>query len=254
MKSILFVLILIAIILVPSIAFTQQTEGRYWYVDKIEIKPKKVPSFEKQLNELSLACVGINYPRTYSVCKSIDNIYYVFHEISGISEIDKIKATLEQMVEDMGLSKARKRCVLSTQTFVIRDLLDLNYIPITPRLLWEHVGYTTWELHTVKQNQVADYKEDLHEFQSIKDCIHYDDPSFVFEIVEGADDPTFILMSYGRDQEDREDEDSRLWQVIGNEGKEHFERLFLHMTDQKFLNLWKLSEASYIAATVEESL
>ena len=254
MKSKQIVLTLFAISLIPSVSFTQQIKGRYWYVDEIEVKQKKVLHFEQQLMELSIASSATNFPHSYSVCKSIDNTYFVFHEISGTSEITELVAAKERMIEDLGFSRSHKKCMQSRRTFVIRDIPSLNYIPVEPRLLWEDVGFTAWEVHTVKQDQIEAYKENLLEFQSVKGYMRYDDPSFVFEIVQGAEAPTFVLMSYGRDQEDRQREDSRLWQVIGNEGKQHFEHLYPYMTNQTFLQLWKLDEASYRVQIVEETL
>lgn len=254
MKSIQIVLVLFAIVLHSLNSLAQQIESRYWYVEKIEVKQKKTTDFENHLSRLATAFVEESFPHTYNVCKNKDNIYYIFHEISGISEIDEIKAIKKQAIENIRLTRAYNKCIESTNTFVIRDLPELNYIPIEPRLLWEEVGFTSWELHTVEQDHLDTYKDKLHDFQSVKDYFHYNDPSFVFEIIEAPDTPTIALMSYARNQIDRKNEDSRIWQVLGPEGRILFENLNPYILDRKYIEFWKLNEVSYIAQAAEESL
>ena len=256
MKSSKLLAIVIVSILPFGLLCAQQTESRFWLVEEIEIKPKKINDFELSLKELAVAFGNQNYPYSYLICKDTDDKYYKYTNFPGIHELDQLKAITKNTWDRMDhkVSRQYNKCVSSSRFFVIKDLPEFNYIPENPRLNWEDVTYAIWEIHMVESKHIEAYLNKLKNFQELKSSYDYNDPSFIFQGVEGFELPTYIFLSYGADKDDRIDQDAYLWKVTGNEGHALFEKLFPLIKNQQFISFWLLKELSYEAAIVEENL
>lgn len=224
-----------------------QPESRFWIVEEIKVKDKKAKEFELELKEIAVSLNIQKYPYSYILCKSTDNTYFKFTKLSSLNEIDHLNTLTKNAYEriDHKTSRHYKRCIQTTKTFVIKDIPEFNHIPENPRIEWKDVKFSIWEIHMLKKDQRNAYLNNLKKFQAIKKKYNHNDPSFVFEVIKGNESSTIALLSYGRDQKDRQFENSRLWQVVGDEGKFLFESLFPFIQDQEFLDFWILDDLSY---------
>lgn len=236
--------------------YAQQEESRYWTVEEIEIKEKRSRDFESSLKEIKLSLEFQQYPYNYLVCKSTQNRYYIFTPLADPSDIDPMKAEKANAWEllENKLLRSYKKCIATTREFVIKDLPEYNYLPEHPRLVWDDVKFAVWELHTIKAGMDETYLQNLKKFQALKEHSKYNDPSFIFQSVEGFDQSTMILMSYGLDKTDWANHSSKLWESIGDQGSALFESLFLMIQNQEFIDFNVLREISYNVIPPEDNL
>ena len=256
MKTLRLLSFVIVYILPFSIIQAQQAESRFWYVEEIEIKPKRIDDFILALKEMAVSLEDQNYPYAYLVCESTKNRFFKFTNISHLDDVDNLIRITKSACKNMAHKTIRhyEHCIQTSKTFIIKDLPKFNYIPDNPRLAWDDVKFATWEIHTVKSDQSEAYLDNLSKFQAIKRNYNYNDPSFIFEGVQGFELTTFIFLSYGKDDADRTQQDSYLWKITGNEGKVLFENFFPHMEDQQFIKFWPLKELSYNPLVIEDIL
>ena len=256
MKTLRLLPFIIVYILPFSIIQAQQVESRFWYVEEIEIKPKRIDDFKLALKEMAVSLEDQNYPYAYLVCESTKNKFFKFTNISHLNEVDNLNRITKSACKNMAHKTTRHydHCIKTSNTFIIKDLPEYNYIPENPRIAWDDVKFATWEIHRVKSDQVEAYLDNLRNFQAIKRKYNYNDPSYIFKGAQGFELTTFIFLSYGKDEADRTQQDAYLWKVTGNEGKILFENFFPHIEDKQFIKFWPLKELSYDPMVIEDIL
>lgn len=234
----------------------QESDRRYWSVEVLEVKASKSDAFEELMKEVAVNLAQQKYPYSYFVCKSTENKYFTIKEAVKLAESENMAAATKTAWDNMDskLTKKYSKYVRSTESLIIKDLLERSFIPEDPRMNWDDVVFARWEIHTVSQDQVKAYLDQMTRFQEFKTNAEHDDPAFVLAGVSGFEAPTYMTLQYGQNESDRNDQDSRLWDVIGEEGKKAFEELSSHIQEKKFIPFWILRELSYRAAKEPENL
>lgn len=256
MQTLRTISLLFLIAITSFYATSQDTDRRYWSVEVLEVKPSKSEAFEEVMKEIATDLARQNYPYSYFVCKSTENKYFTIKEAIKLADSENMAAATKSAWENMDkkLTKKHAKYVKNVESLIIKDLLERSFIPENPRMRWDDVVFARWEIHTVSQDKVKDYLDQMTHLQELKVNADHDDPAFVLTGVSGFDAPTFMTLQYGKDEADRKTQDQRLWEVIGEEGQRATEKVLSTIEEKRFIPFWILRDISYRTIDEEENL
>ncbi len=232
--------LIVLVIFMASVAFSQSSEKRLWMTTKITVKSEHVANFEKSLLEIVKLLKENSFPYEFSVFQSNGFDYYYFMQMKSLEDWDKIIAASSAVWEkiDRSIYDEYVKCIDSYNRFTISDMPEYNYFPENPRLSMEDINYAIWDVHYVKSGQVEKYMEQVKKWVQMAKDNNFGDPVLMLEGGIGTEMPVYFGVLYGKDDIDMKQENRKLWQAYGEEGKKMYQEFITTLRDREMIEFW----------------
>jgi hypothetical protein len=232
----LFVLVMF----MTSAVFSQSSEKRLWMATKITVKSEQVSSFENSLKEIIKLFKENDYPYEFSFFQSTGFDYYYFMKMNSLEDWTTIISASNAIWEklDRTIYVEYVKCIESYKRFTVSDMPEYNYTPDNPRLNMEDINYALWDVHYVKSGQVEKYMEQVKKWVQMAKDNNFGDPVLMLEGGIGTEMPVYFGVLYGKDDIDMKQENRKLWQAYGEEGKKMYQEFMITLRDREMIEFW----------------
>ena len=232
----LFVLVMF----MTSVVFSQSAEKRLWIGTKITIKSEQVGNFENSLKEIVRLFKENDYPYEFSFFQSTGFDYYYFMRMNSLEDWDKIISASNAIWEklDRSLYDEYIKCIASYKRFTVSDMPEYNYSPDNPRLNMEEFNYAVWDVHYLKPGMEEKYFENVKKWMDMAKEQSFDDPVVMLEGGIGSEMPVYYGVLYGKDDIDMKQQNRKLWEAWGEEGKKMYQSFTSTLRDREMIEFW----------------
>ena len=232
----LFVLVMF----LTSAVYSQSVEKRLWMATKITVKSEQISSFENSLKEIINLFKENEYPYEFSFFQSTGFDYYYFMKMNSLEDWDKIIAASNAIWGkiDRSIYEEYVKCIESYKRFTVSDMPEHNYSPETPRLNMDDINYAIWDVHYVKPGLEEKYFESVKKWMDLARENNFGDPVLILEGGIGSDMPVYFGVLYGKDDIDMKQENRKLWEAYGEEGKKMYQNFMPILRDREMIEFW----------------
>ncbi len=233
-------LLLVLVMFMTNIVFSQSVEKRLWMATKITVKSEQVAEFENSLKEIIRLYKENDYPYEFSFFQSTGFDYYYFMKMNTLEDWDKIisasKAVWEKL--DPTIYDDYVKCIVSYKRFTVSDMPEYNYSPENPRLNMDDINYAMWDVHYIKAGQEEKYFENVKNWMDMAKEHSFGDPVLMLEGGIGSEMPVYYGVLYGKDDIDMKQENRKLWEAWGEEGKTMYQSFMSTLRDREMIEFW----------------
>jgi hypothetical protein len=233
-------LLLVLVMFLTSVAFSQTTEKRLWMATKIIVKSEQIGNFENSLKEIIRLFKENDYPYEFSFFRSTGFDYYYFMKMNSLEDWDKIISASNAIWEklDRAIYDDYVKCIASYKRFTVSDMPEYNYSPENPRLNMEDINYAIWDVHYIKPGMEEKYFESVKKWVEIAREHSFGDPVVMLEGGIGSQMPVYFGVLYGKDDIDMKQENRKLWEAWGEEGKKMYQGFITTLRDRDMIEFW----------------
>ena len=239
------------VMFMASVVFSQSNEKRLWMATNITVKSEQIATFENSLKEIIRLFKENDYPYEFSFFQSTGFDYYYFIKMQSLEEWDKIIAASNTIWEkiDRSIFDEYVKCIESYNRFTVLDMPEYNYSPENPRLNMEDINYAIWDVHYVKAGKEENYFENVKKWMDMARVHNFGDPVLMLEGGIGSEMPVYFAVLYGKDDIDMKQENRKLWEAYGEEGKKMYQDFIATLRDREMVEFWFRRDLSL---TIEE--
>jgi hypothetical protein len=233
-------LLLVLVMFLTSVAFSQTTEKRLWMATEIIIKSDQIQNYEASLKEVVKLFKEHEFPYSFSVFRSGGFSYYMFFKLKSLEEWDQIlsKAYSTWDKIDPALFEKYRNCIQSYKRFTISDIPELNYSPASQRISQDEMNYAIWDVMYVEMGKEVAFMKEAKKFMELANQNEFGDPVLMLQGGIGADNPVYFGVLYGKDDIDMRQENRKLWKSFGEEGSKMYQNILSTLRHREMIEFW----------------
>jgi hypothetical protein len=249
--SVLLLSFVICLCAFPTLSQGEEEETSLVYVRENYVKLSMAGQFEEACRELVAHLKKTNHPHPMYTWVS-DNLWYAFIPVKNLGDIDtkwdEFNAVMGKMKKDKYQEVLRKwnESIEYQKDYVYRYLPEYSYAPEKPRLKPEEMQYAIWDMMYVIPGKQAEFLETAKKWVSLLKAKKTTEGIDIYVGDMGVDVSMFMGVLYGKDASDFWAHNMKMWQAIGKEGQELFQKLLSLLRKREFRQFWYAPELSYI--------
>lgn len=250
MKTKLFSIVVCLFIYSSSIVtWGQETEskGQLWFCWEATVNPARLNEFIELQVEFRTYFKEAEF--SYPISAWTDGMfhYYIFYPVKDYNEKDDIYAALWKAVDLWGMDQMNKmwETVETHNTFYIRHIPELSYVPENPRLKDGETNFAVWDIHFVEPSKDAEFRLAAKDFTEMLKEAGFRDYMNLSIGDLGYEATAYMWTLYGNSIADMWTENGKLWETLGEEGQKHNQKILSLLKKREFKQFWYVKELSY---------
>ena len=173
--------------------------------------------------------------------------YYFFYPVESYNDKDGIYDALSAIIPIWGMENFMKmwETVLSHRTYFLRSQPEMSFYPEEPRLSDEEETYCIWDIFYVRPDKDYEMQALGKEFAALLKNKNYNDHVQIYSGDVGYEGSVYFGALFGSDREDLYSQNEKMWELLGEEGTEIFQKWMSLVYKRDFKQFWYLKELSY---------
>jgi hypothetical protein len=234
-----------------TLAQEEEKEPELVFVREFTVKPSMRAQFVETTKIWATTCKEHNFSRSWYAWHDGDFHYYYFVPVKDYGDIDSFSADYDATMENLGeeeLQEIDKKFFASIDSFndyFIWSMPKFSYVPENPRLKEEEQNYAIWDmLYSLpgKKKEIEELSQKLHDLLKSK---NYNDEVYIFAGDIGTERPVYIGVLYGKDAADFWTQNEKMWELLGEEGENIFQKWMSLLRKRDFKQFWYSPDLSY---------
>ncbi len=224
-----------------------EPKGQLWFCWEATVNP----TLSSQFIELQKDFQGLfkenDFP--YAISGWTDNNfhYYFFYPVKSYNDKNDIYDALRTIIPQLGEEKWEKMwgTIMSHRTYFLKSLPEMSYTAEERRFSNDEMKYAIWDMLYVipgKEDEIYALGKKLSALLMSK---NYDDNIQMLEGDLGFEGSTYIGVLYGKNPADFWTQNRKMWELIGEEGQEIFNKWMSYIRKREFKQFWHLEGLSY---------
>ena len=206
----------------------QDTEpkGQLWFCWEATVNPSLNSQFIDLQTDFHAPFKENGFPYTISAWWDNNFHYYFFYPVESYDDKNRIYEALGAIVQQWGEEKFNKmwETVVSHRTYFLRSQPETSYAPEEPRLTNDETTFAIWDIFYVipgKENEIYALNKELSALIRSK---NFDDNVQMLTGDIGFEGSTLIGVLYGKNPADFWSQNRKMWDLLGEEGQEIFQK------------------------------
>lgn len=252
--SIILMVCFLAVLFVSSTRAQAEDEGQksqLIWMREIAVKPAMASEYVEAMKDYTALCKEQNYPFPFSVWGDGNfNYFYVYpvddyqgpmtiYDASG----EMLKKWGEEKVQNY--EKAMRSSISSYKDYFVEYLPEYSYIPENPRLKDEDMNYAIWDIAYIPLDKEAEYLKLAKEGASLMKNKNLAEPALFYTGRLGTKRPFYFSLGFGKDAADFWTANEKMWEQLGEEGGELYQKFMKLITKREFKQFWMINSLSY---------
>lgn len=186
------------------------------------------------------------FPYTISAWTDGNFHYYFFYPVESYNDKDGIYDALRAIIPIWGMENFMKmwETVLSHRTYFIRSQPEMSFYPEEPRLA-DGGQYAIWDIFYVRPDKDYEMQALGKEFAALLKGKNYNDHVQVYTGDLGFEGSVYFGVLFGSDRADMWSQNEKMWELLGEEGTEFFQKWMSLVYKREFKQFWFVEELSY---------
>ncbi len=224
-----------------------ENNGQLWFCWEATLIPARLNEFIELQVEFRTHFKEANF--SYPISAWTDGMfhYYIFYPVKDYNEKDDIYAALWEAADLWGMDRMNKmwETVETHNTFYIRNIPELSYVPENPRLKDGEGIFAIWDMHFVEPAKDAEYRRAAKKYSEMLKGAGFGDYVNLHIGDLGYEATAYLWTLYGNSIADLWTENEKLWETLGEEGQEHNQKTLSLLKKREFKQFWYVKKLSY---------
>jgi hypothetical protein len=225
----------------------EEGTGQLWFCWEATVKPAMEDQFIDLQDEIRTHFKEANFSYPISAWTDGAFHYYIFYPVKDYNEKNDVYAALWKAADLWGMDQANKmwETVETHNTFYIRYLPELSYMPGNPRLKDGETNYAIWDIWYVDPAKDAEFRQGAKKFAEMVKGVGFGDAINLHIGDIGYEGTAYLWTLYGKSPADFWTENEKLWDKLGEEGQKHSNEALKLLKKREFKQFWYVKELSY---------
>ena len=244
-RSIVFVLLAL---LVSTFANAQEEmDEQLWFCWEATVNPAMNSQFIDLQIEFRNPFKENGFPYTISAWTDGNFHYYFFYPVESYNDKDGIYDAIRAIIPIWGMENFLKmwETVLSHRTYFIKSQPEMSYFPEEPRLSDSEQTFAIWDMFYVRPDKEYEMQALGKDFAALLKSKNYNDVVQISTGDIGYEGSVYLGTLFGSSPKDFWSQNEKMWELLGEEGTEIFQKWMSLIWKRDFKQFWYLEELSY---------
>jgi hypothetical protein len=225
----------------------EENNGQLWFCWEATVHPEMQSQFIDLQVEFRTYFKEANFSYPISAWTDGMSHYYIFYPVKDYNEKDDIYAALWKAADLWGMDRMNKmwETVETHNTFYIRNIPELSYVPENPRLTDGEAIFAIWDMFFVDPAKDAEYRLTAKKFIAMLKSADFGDNVNLHIGDLGYEATAYLWTLYGKSPADLWTENEKLWETLGEEGQKLNQEALSLLNKREFKQFWYSEELSY---------
>jgi hypothetical protein len=231
-----------------SATFAQEEgSGQLWFCWEATVNPATENEFIDLQVEFRTHFKEANFSYPISAFTDGNFHYYIFYPVKDYNEKDDIYEALWKAADLWGMDRMNNmwETVETHNTYYIRHIPELSYVPENPRLNDGETNYAVWDMLFIDPAKDMEFRRSAKEFTEMVKGVGFGDAINLFIGDIGYEATAYLWTLYGKSPGDFWTENEKLWEKLGVEGQNLNQEVLKLLKKREFKQFWYLDALSY---------
>jgi hypothetical protein len=254
-KASIILMVCLLAVLCASASWAQaedvEQKSQLIWMREIAVKPSMASEYVEAMKDYIALCKEQNYPFPFSVWGDGNFNYFYVYPVDDYQGPMTIYDASSEMLKKWGVEKAQnyenamRTSISSYKDYFVEYLPAYSYIPENPRLKDEDMNYAIWDIVHIPLDKEAEYLKLVKEGISLMKNKNIDEPLLFYSGRLGTKRPFYFSLGFGKDAADFWTANEKMWEQLGEEGGELYQKFMKLITKREFKQFWQIKSLSY---------